>query len=515
MSIVTLEFFIFVAAAVLVYWICPAKARWTVLLIISAAFVIIGTNYNLALYGVFVAMTLAVWVAALAIKRTGSERGKSIITGVTVAAIAVILILYKDLSFFVNNGNLLGKLVGLNFGFTLPAWAAPLGISYFSLILIAYLLDVRWETISEPQANPFKMLAFAGYFPHLTSGPFTRYNDIKGALFGENKFDYENFCFGLQRFLWGLFKKLVIADHLAPLVANLYSVDSPGILSVVVGAFLYVLQLYTDFSGCMDIVIGTSQLFGIPLAENFKTPFYSVSLSEWWRRWHITLGAWLKDYVLYPAMKSDWMNKIRKFSKTKFGKKASNKIVTYTGMLITWFCVGFWHGGSWKYICSSGLFFFVMIVGGLLLEPFFAKLTKLFRIKTDCWSWVMFQRIRTFLLFSFSVSFGRAGSLTAGLERYSHALRNLGIAEELRNFKNWIYLSKRENILLLALLFTAVLTLFLVSLLQHHRGEIRPLLAKQNLIFRWAVLILLLFSVLIFGAYGSEFEMGAFIYQGF
>ena len=512
MSIISFPFFVFTALTVLLYYLFPLRLRWTVLAAASAAFVLIGTK-NPFMYAIFVLMTLLTWRGALMISQTENVKIKNRVTAVCIMIPAAVLILFKENSFFINNINHIGRLFGMNFGFRPPEWSFPFGISYFTLILIGYLLDVRWGLIEHPQENPWKMLVFAGYFPHLASGPFTRYNEIQERLYAGNHFDYDNFCFGLQRFLWGLFKKLVIADNLAPLVAGMYDAQ-PSLITVIAGGWLYVLQLYTDFSGCMDIVIGCSQLFGIPLAENFRTPFYSVSLSEWWRRWHITLGLWLRDYIMYPLQKI-LTAKIGSQMKKRFGKKAGKRIVLYFSMLVLWFCVGFWHGGSWKYIVSSGLAFFVLIVGGMILEPYFLKLADFLHVNRNCWSWVMFQRIRTFLLFSLPVSLGRTPSFSAGVSRFVEGLTHWRIGQDLRLFINWLKAAKTERLSVLLLMTVSFVALFVVSLLENHYGDVRKLLAKQNLVFRWGVLILLLFVTLICGAYGGEFSAGAFIYQGF
>jgi D-alanyl-lipoteichoic acid acyltransferase DltB (MBOAT superfamily) len=516
-SIVGLKFFVFVAATLAVYWIFRPKWRWTALLAASTLFVLIGTH-NYALYAVFVVMTLITWGAALVVAKVKSERARSGITAVTIVALCVALICYKELAFFVNNINLVGSLVGLDFGLKLPKWVAPFGISYFTLILIGYLLDVRWGTIAAPQKNPLKMLLFAGYFPQLTSGPFSRYNDISGALYGGARWDLRRFQFGLQRFLWGLFKKLVIAERLAVIVATIY--DSKPLplqddiyvgLMVVIGAFVYVAQLYTDFSGCMDMVIGVSEMLGIPLAENFKRPFTATSLSEIWRKWHITLGLWLKDYALYPTLKSEWLNKVRVWCKKKLGKKAAKDIPTYIGMLIVWFCVGFWHGGLWKYICGSGLFFFVMIVGGLILQPVFDKIVAFLRIDTKAYSWILWQRIRSFCLFAMAVSFGRRYSFIDGLKAWKTVFTE---------WNPWVLFD--DTIFRLGLdrkdfdvMVLGLVAVWVVSMLQERHGSVRELIARQNLVFRWAVYLALFFAVLILGQYGPGYNPSDFIYGGF
>lgn len=159
----------------------------------------------------------------------------------------------------------------------------------------------------------------------MISGPITRYQEIEQDLYAGNRADYQGFCFGLQRILWGLFKKLVIADRMAPIVQEIWSGDFYG-WCVLIGVLGYAWQLYMDFSGCMDVVLGASELFGIRLPENFNTPLYATSLSEYWRRWHITLGAWVKDYVMYPILKTKGLQTRAKKWKKKYGKKMGKKM---------------------------------------------------------------------------------------------------------------------------------------------------------------------------------------------
>ena len=511
MSIVTLPFFIFTAVACAEYWLCPRRGRWAVLLIAGGIFLAANTGWNLAVCAVFVGEVLLTWLSALAVRRLAGERLRTAVTAGTVILLAAALILYKDLLFFVGNVNLAGSLLGRNPGLTVPDWSAPFGVSYYTLILIAYLLDVRWGSVEEPERNPLKLLLFAGYFPQMTSGPITRYSDMAPALFDGAVWSGKQFCFGCERFLWGLFKKLVVADRMAVAVGTLYDGTAYTGWWVPVAAVAYIGQLYADFSGCMDIVIGVSEMFGVPLAENFRRPFSATNLSELWRRWHITLGTWVRDYVLYPVLKSRWMGALRRFCKKRFGKKAAREVPTYLGMFITWFCVGFWHGGSWKYIFGSGLFFFAMIAGGMLLEPVFKKLIALLRINTDAWSWKFFQQVRSFALFTAAVSFDRRSSFGAGLAAWKTVLTTWNPGALRHGAILQLGLSG-VDLVICAVGFLAILA---VSMLQEHRGSVRELLAGQNRAFRWLVYLALLGAVLALGCYGPEWGEVEFIYANF
>ena len=249
-------------------------------------------------------------------------------------------------------------------------------------------------------------------------------------------------------------------------------------------------------------------MFGVKLPENFRTPFCSVSLSEFWRRWHMTLGLWLKDYVMYPTQKA-LASRFGQRAKKLFGKKWGKDSILYLSMLATWFCIGFWHGGSWKYICSSGLFFFVMIVGGLILEPAFKRLTEALRVDTEAWSWLLFQRLRTAALFTLSVSFGRASSLSGGFKFWRRAFA----------YNPWVFFDGSlyklglDRLDFWALIFGLFL-LFVVSSFQG-KGSVREKIEQQNLVFRWALWLGLFAAVLLFGMYGEGYNPSDFIYGGF
>lgn len=521
MSIISFLFFAFVAATLLLYYIFPAKFKWFVLLGASIIFFIAGCSVEL--FAMMLFMSLLAWLCGLIngkiymqlnasqdeIHKKKLMNGKKWITAATIVIEVLILIVLKDNAFFISNANRLFDLFGHPLNLSFPSWAAPLGISYYTLILIGYILDVSWGT-SSPQKNPAKFLLFSSYFPQMTSGPFSRYHQMKDQLYAGHRFNYNNFCFGLQRVLWGLFKKLVIAERLAVIVRTIFGdyASYPG-LYIFIAAISYTLQVYAEFSGCMDIIIGISEMFGITLPENFNTPFFSTSLSEVWRRWHMTLGFWIKDYILYPVLKSELLQKIGRFCKKTFGKQAGKKIPTYIGMFIAWFTVGFWHGGSWKFIFGSGLFFFIMIVSGQLLEPVFKKLIRTLKINTSCFSWTLFQRIRTFMLFAMSVSFGRTAGLISGLKMWKSALY----------FNPWILVDQSLYSLGLDrqdfwVLIFGLITFLIISILQQ-KGSIREKLAEQNIVFRWAILFALIFAVLIFGNYGPGYKATDFIYGGF
>ncbi|HOO28789.1 MAG TPA: MBOAT family O-acyltransferase, partial [Lachnospiraceae bacterium] len=430
------------------------------------------------------------------------------------------LALFKYSDFFYQIYLAAGKTVHMDFSNQLlerivikSAALAPFRISYFSLIMIGYITDVYWGKCI-PQKNLGKLVLFTGYFPQMTSGPIVQYETMQKTLWGEkHKFSYTEFMLGMERILWGVFKKLVISERCALVVNTVYSYyEVYAGFYIPLAAGFFVLQLYTDFSGLMDIVLGFSQILGISLPENFQTPFYSVSLSEFWRRWHITLGGFLRDYVFYPIQRSNKWRKLRKFCKKRFGKNYERKfnLPVYLALFASWFLIGLWHGGGWNYIFGVGLYMWLIIVLGEIFRPVFEWLIKVLKINTECASWRLFQRIRTLFLFVFGLSFFRAENLTEGVRMWKSAfsLYNPWIF-----FDQSIYqlgLDKTE--FQICLIATGIL--FLVSYFQQ-KESVRTQLSRQNFVFRLGVFAILLLLVITWGYYGTDYNASDFIYGRF
>ena len=241
----------------------------------------------------------------------------------------------------------------------------PIGISFYTLQAVGYMADVYWEKIPA-QRHLGKLALFLGFFPQIMEGPISMYGQTGEALWKGEDLRGENLSAGSGRILWGLFKKMIVADRLYVLVKAVFEhyQDYSGSI-VAFAAIAYTLQLYMEFSGCMDIVIGSGRLFGVRLPENFCRPFASRNAAEFWRRWHITLGAWLKTYVFYPVSVSRLVKKWNRFGKKHLGKYLTRLGATALCLFPVWLCNGLWHGASWNYI-FWGIYYLIF----LLLERF-------------------------------------------------------------------------------------------------------------------------------------------------
>ncbi len=349
------------------------------------------------------------------------------------------------------------------------------------------------------------------YFPAMISGPILQYRECGEQFFEQHSFDYGKVTRGMQRMLWGLFKKLVIAERLRVLVDTVY-----GGYHDYQGAFIwlatacYAFQLYTDFSGCMDIVLGMSESLGITLPENFRTPFFAKSVAEYWRRWHITLGVWMKDYVFYPLLRSRFFTNLNKSWKKKFGKKKGKQYATFAAMFLLWFTVGVWHGGDWKYVIGSGLLHWFYIVMEELLEGPCARAMQKLHINAGGRAVAAVRMARTFLLVCIRDLFFRAESVAAAFAMLKSAVKvwNPEI------LWNGAVFSLGLDAIETGIAAFSLLLLLIVSVLQQ-KGSVRERIAGKVLPIRWLIWYALLFYVILFGCYGPEYSAAEFIYQGF
>lgn len=509
MSITSFAFLCSFAAVLALYYLIPKRVQWMFLLLVSILYFLTAGEPWLLLYPA--AAVTIVYAGALYIDGVKGQKKKKAALSLVVVFCLLMLIILKYCNFGIYTYNALAMRIPFADSYLSEFhFLVPLGISFYTLALLGYIYDVYYE-ISRPQRNFFKFALFGFYFPVIISGPIVRYRDVEGQLYEKHKLDYKQVTYGFQRILWGFFKKLVIAERMAIIVNTVYG-DYAGYSGtyIFVATICFAFQLYADFSGAMDIVIGISETFGIKLTENFRTPFFSRTMQEFWRRWHITLGEWLKDYLFYPLLRTKKISDLQERLKKKIGKKAGKRIATYLAMFVLWFAVGMWHGGSWKFIVGSGILHWCYIVLGETAEPIWKKLHQIFKIKKEGKGFCLFQRIRTFLLVCSGFLFFRSESFSGACRMYKSmfttwnpqilwngALLDLGL--------DWIEI---------VIAITALFILLLVSVLQQ-KESVRDMLARKNIVFRWVILYALLFFVILLGYYGPEFSATEFIYQGF
>ncbi len=503
-------FLCFYVCVLLLYYVVPKKMQWGVLLISSIAYYLLSGNGILILYPLTACLAAYGGIRLIA----GSEdakRRKAALLMVIVLQIGVLFVL-KYVNFGINTVNGIASLSGregnLIKGLDL---LVPLGISFYTFSILGYVIDV-YNGIAVPQKNFLKLLLYGMYFPAVLSGPILRYREEGEQFFQHHPFDYRQVTFGFQRMLWGFFKTLVISERMNLVVNTVY-----GDYMQYRGAYFwaatlcFAFQLYTNFSGCMDIVLGMSQTFGIKLPENFETPYFSKNISEYWRRWHITLGVWMKEYVFYPLLRTNAFASLGKNMKQRFGKKRGKQFTTFIAMFVLWFTVGIWHGGDWKYVIGSGLLYWFYIVMGELLTPFFHNFMDKCHINQRS-RWVDgFRMIRTFFLVNLGFVFFRADSVGAAF----YILKSM--------FSTWnpgvvfggTFFTMGLDWVEMTIAIVSLVILLVISVLQASGIKIRESISQKALPIRWAIWYALLFYTILLGYYGPGYSAAEFIYQGF
>lgn len=526
MSIISLKFIGFCVLLVAAYFLLPRKCQWVVLLTASALFYLTG-GLNGCVY--ILVTIVSQYLLALGLERKNRQMGKKLAEDSVNARVRKEIKrrfngrkrVYVVFSLLINLGILAAlkylnptlETVNQTFGtaFAELDVLVPLGLSYYTFKSTGYVIDVYRDRVPA-QKNIFKLALYISYFPELIQGPIDRYGDVAEQLFAEHDFDYDRLCFGAQRMLWGYIKKLVIAERATILInhvnENFAVAGYEGFtifFMMVLGAF----RLYADFSGGMDIVLGLSEIFGIRLTENFERPFFARSISEYWQRWHITLGVWFRTYVFYPLSLSQGFNKLGKKCRKLFGDKYGKLISPTLASFVTFFLIGIWHGAGTAYL-PFGLYNAFFVSMATLLEDFYASCRDRLGIREESKPWHVFQGLRTVFL----VTVSRYLILTktpdkAGLIRAT-----------LRRFNPWIFfdgtlynlgLEKHEFWVMIA----AIAVLLLVDCLQEKGVQIRRSVAGMNLAARWFVYLSAAAALIVFGMYGPGFSAADFVYERF
>ncbi|MCM1568104.1 MAG: hypothetical protein NC081_01505 [Roseburia sp.] len=384
----------------------------------------------------------------------------------------------------------------------------PLGISYYTFSTVGYLLDVYWKRY-EFETNYFRFLLYAIYYPHIVQGPISRYNKLGLELKKDLKVSSDNIFKGAQLILWGYFKKLVIADRLSIFTTQVFSDTGHNGTIYLVAIIFDVFQIYTDFSGYMDIVRGVSEMFGIELERNFNHPFFSKSVPEFWRRWHMSLGSWFKDYVYYPLTICKPIKKLKKWSDKHLPELLAKLLVTGIPVMITWISTGLWHGTGAGYL-AWGIYYGGLITISVVGADLFMKFNHALHIKTDCFSFQALRIVRTFCVFAGGRMLTKGLSLTQALMM----VKQLFCAPSISTWFDGRLLQfglDKTNMIYAVL---CILFLWAVSVLQV-KYNIRAKLAEQNLPIRWAVFLIGFFVIILFGVYGSGYSTAGFAYQQF
>lgn len=477
----------------------------------SVAYYLLSGNGMLILYPVVSVTACYAGIRMMSVTSAENVKKRKGILILTIIVNIGILVVLKYVNFGIYTIDGIAKMFGRSEELIKSVdFLIPLGVSFYTFSLLGYVVDVYYG-LAKPQKNYLKLMLYGMYFPVIISGPILKYREHGEQFFEPHAFDYVRVTRGLQRMVWGFFKKLVIAERLGMLVDTVYGgyTDYPGAY-IWIATVCYAFQLYTDFSGCMDIVLGMSESLGIILPENFQTPFFAGSIAEYWRRWHITLGVWMKEYVFYPVMRTKFYTNLNQSWREKFGKKKGKQYATFAAMFILWLTVGIWHGGDWKFVIGSGLLHWFYIVMEELLTPPCARFMEKFHINPKGRAVGIVRIVRTFFLVCIGDLFFRAASVGDAFAMLRKAVSVWNPSVLVNGSLFELGLERIEAVIAAA----ALLLLYLVSLLQQ-KGSVREQVARIPLPIRWMIWYALLFGVILFGCYGPGYSASEFIYQGF
>ncbi|MBO7508234.1 MAG: MBOAT family protein [Clostridia bacterium] len=437
-----------------------------------------------------------------------NKRSRKTLLILGILSVLIVLIVMKYLDFLLGNVSTIFGWFGANLGIQRLNLFLPLGISFYTFQSIGYITDVYWGKY-EAENNIFKFFLFMSFFPKIMQGPIIRYNEIKESLFAPHEFDYDNFTDGLKRMLWGYFKKMVIADCLVVFTtycfANPMEIGGMEALLTVICFFIYD---YCDFSGYMDIACGVSTCLGVKLPENFNHPYFALGIDDYWRRWHMTLGTWFKDYVFYPLSLSKFSLFLGKKSKKLFGKNAS-KVPAIFGLIVVWFLTGLWHGASWNYI-AWGLYFGFIIILSIIFEPLISLFYSKTKIDKDKGFWRVIRHIKTLLLLAF-------GKILFETNSIGGAFEFIGRIFTAENFLDINAIIGHIGVPSLVVALVMSIAVLVVDIIQEKRPETTFIQKTKNapLWVQWLMLGLLIVAIVWFGYYGEGLPKFQFGYMGF
>lgn len=472
-------FLLFLLTLVAVYYILPYRWRWGALLVASYYFY---STFQVVYLLLLLYATVVAYLAGLFISRR-AVIAKMVMTLAVIAELFV-LVLYKYFDFFMSSLEPVMQVAyGLTEPFALPRleFLLPAGLSFYTFSAISYIVDVKRGTIP-PERNFARLALYIAFFPKLLAGPIERAKPFLEQIGGRLQFDNVLFAFGLQIFLWGLFKKVVIADRLAMFVDSGFAApDFQSPITVLIGVYFYAFQIYCDFSGYSDMAIGVAALLGIRLMENFRRPYFATNIAEFWsKRWHISLMMWFRDYLYIPL-----------------GGNRVSKPRWYANQMIVFLVSGLWHGANWTFVVWGGLngayqAIYLMLGGAR---------SRIARIMPH-WLWATLGAVLTFHLVLVSWVFFRADSLAtawAVLRRIGSSLPQIPSLLPTYPWSGDFWLAVGLIVFLLA---AEALTEFKSRWAQPE---------KVPVVVRWSVYYLLIGALLMFG----QWNLSQFVYMQF
>ncbi len=465
MGYLSLPFVLLLLCTVAAYYLLPMKIRWLALLACSLATVAL-LNRSAGRVGVFLLHLGTVYLLSLGVQKNRRQGGGRAFLGLSIAVALLPLLLLRA-----NQARLLGKAW---------EWAVPVGLSFYSLQMVSYLVDL-WRGEAEGMP-PLRFVLFFSFFPQLLQGPIPRFRELAPQLQEGHAYDLKNLRRAFQMALWALFLKYMIADKAGLFTSRIF--DAPGVYEgwyLWLGAALYALQIYADFLSCVTLSQAMAAAFGISLQDNFKRPYLSLSIRDFWRRWHLTLSRWLRDYVYIPL-----------------GGSRKGKLRKTLNVLAVFWVSGLWHGGELRFLLWGSMHAFFQVLGELLDRRLPVR-------------WTLPRRAVTLLMILLTWVMFRAPDAGSGIAMLGSMLRAGNIWIFVDGSLTRLGVDLRE----LALLLLSCAVLIGRDILEERGCSFRERVLCGPAALRWLCCAMLIWSVWIFGTYGFGYHAQEFIYGGF
>ncbi|MBS7339882.1 MAG: MBOAT family protein [Lachnospiraceae bacterium] len=498
----SIDFLIFFPIVLFIYFILPAKIRYLWLLVASYYFYMCWNPMYLIL---IVLSTVITYLCGIVVGRLREKENAiednvkkqmKVVIAISFMVNIGLLIYFKYTNFLMDSVN--AGLAYLNME-ELPRFdiLLPVGISFYTFQALGYTVDVYRGDV-KAEKNLFQYALFVSFFPQLVAGPIERSQNLLGQIREEAShklWDYQKITSGLITMLWGFFMKTVIADRAAILVDTVFSgYESYQMVGLAMGAVTFAIQIYCDFAGYSAIAIGAAKVLGFELMENFNAPYFADSIVDFWRRWHISLSTWFRDYLYIPL-----------------GGNRCSKVKKYRNILITFGISGLWHGAGWNYIVW-GLLHGIYQILEKEFAPLVQKINRILHTRTESFGYRFCKALFTFALVDFAWIFFRADSMHQAV----HYIQRLFSYHDWWSLFNQSIYQLGLDVMEMHILLFGILLLLAVDLIQYVKGEgIADFLEKQWIVFRWGVLLVLLFTCVVFGCYGPGFNSAQFIYFQF
>lgn len=499
----SLSYLFFFPAISLLYFLTPTRRAKNALLLVGSyffymcwdprfIFLMLGCTLITYFCGLFVSIAQREdeQHVETELRRTGRQ---TLYTTVTVVFTLAVVAWFKYAGFFTDTLTALAGLFGVTLHLPRPNVALPVGISFFTFQSLSYVIDVYRGT-TKVEKNFFRYALFVSFFPQLVAGPIERSGNLLRQFEQVHSFDARRVLNGLMLMLWGYFQKIVIADRAAIIVDQVYNYSGSyeGVIPMLATA-LFAVQIYCDFNGYTTIAVGSAQVLGITLTQNFRQPYLAGTVADFWRRWHISLTSWFRDYLYFPL-----------------GGSRCSRIKRYRNIMIVFLVSGLWHGADWSYVIWGGLNGLYQIVGDAL-KPLRQKLVCRLGVDERSFGHRLVKIAVTFVLVDLSWVFFRAASCAEALSI---------IKSSFRVFNPWVLVDGTLYTLGLDranfwILLASIAVLLGVDLLHAREIRIRESLLRQPLPIRWGVAYASILALLIFGIYGPAYDAASFIYFQF